>query len=364
MILSGFRKETSERSDVNNWAKDILRTNTGYHFESIEGCNQNDNNLVTHLFERARIDYALDGESTQTQIIEQILNLEGEETIRRKINFARRFGIPLSYVLYCDENELVYLINFTSPATAEIVRIFNGYREFANWIAEIKGWRSAKAFREMPDLPHFDKRLREERTPWPTNIDCFICDNSNNPIAILEFQNADKVGVANHCNNDYFLCKMTGTNQWGGTVYHDDIRRWTSQEIIRVQSGLRFFIITWAATEDNFTLKEVEEITIPHFPNLTTGQPDWTLQHQYKAALHRFSNSRPRSKELARTIASDYKTFNFSYTPTVMTKTIHHPPLNTADKTFPLIYYRYKQTVNGNREQLAGLFTGLITQSY
>ncbi len=362
MTLSNFRKETSERSNVNNWAKNILRTITGYHFESIEGCNQNANNITTHLFERARIDCSSEGESTQEQIIERIINLEGEETIQRKINFAQCFGIPLSYVLYCDENELVYLINFTSLTTTEIAQTFNNYGEFANWIDEIKGWRSTKTFREMPDLPHFDRRLRQEKTPWPTNIDCFICDNSNHPIAILEFQNADKVGVINHYNNDYFLCKMIKTNQSSFPVYHDDIRRWTSQEIIRVQSGLRFFIITWATAANDFTLKEVEKITIPHFPNLANGQPDWTIQNKYKAALHSFSNTRPRNRELAQIIANTYQTFNLSYTLGIMTETRNNPPLNSQNKTFPWIYYRYNETVIDNRERLIELFTNLITQ--
>ena len=361
MTLTNFRKETSERSDVHNWAKDILKTNTEFYFESIEGCNQNANHLVTHLFERARVDYVLDGEQSIQQIAEQIIHLEGVDSLQRKINFAQRFGILLSYVLYCDENEKLFLFHFTSIDIIQLHKVFNNYKEFADWIAGIKGWRSHKPFRETTDLPHFDRRLRQEGTPWPTNIDCFICDHSNHPVAILEFQNADKVGVVYHCNNDYFLCKMTGTDQWGRTTYHDDIRRWTSQEIIRVQSSLRFFIISWATTENDFTLKEVDKITIPYFQKLSNGQMDWAHQNQYKAALNRFSNTRPRNVEFAHIIANTYMTFNLSYKNSVMTETVNTPPLHTKNQTFPYIYYRFKQTIKGNRIQLAELFTKLIT---
>ena len=49
MALINFRKESSERSDSVNWTKKIL-TKTGFYFESIEGCNQNNEDKVTHFF--------------------------------------------------------------------------------------------------------------------------------------------------------------------------------------------------------------------------------------------------------------------------------------------------------------------------
>lgn len=51
MIFKNYRKETSERSDAGNWAKKLLAEKTGLFFDSIEGCNENNQNIVTHLME-------------------------------------------------------------------------------------------------------------------------------------------------------------------------------------------------------------------------------------------------------------------------------------------------------------------------
>jgi hypothetical protein len=361
MALTNFRKETSERSDEANWAKSLLIKYSGYHLDSIEGCNQNADNMVTHLIERARVDYSADKKSTKEEIIAQVKALEGEDILQRKINFASCYQLPLSYALYCNENERVYLLSFLSLTEVEAVRTFKSYQEFADWIAEIKGWKSNKAFREIQDLPDFDKALRNAGTPWPTNIDCFISDNQNKPIAVLEFQNARNTSVVNHCNNDYFLCLMKKTvqGQYGPyTVYHDDIRRWTSQEILRVQSGLRFLVITWAQAEEDFILKEIEVVTIPFFPQ-SDGKPNWKQMDAYKADLNRYV-SNAKSKEIEEQISKKYKTYNIDYSEGQMNMQVNEPPTSYEAKTFPSIYYRYKELVKGNQSELLRLFSILI----
>jgi hypothetical protein len=354
MALNNFRKETSERSDEANWAKNLLIAHSGYYLDSIEGCNQNANNIVTHLIERARVDDIGGEKSTKEAIINQIIALEGKETFLRKIRFAKCYGLPLSYALYCDETEKVYLLYFHSLDEVEAFKTFSSYKEFADWIAEIKGWKSNKAFREMQDLPNFDKALRKAGTPWPTNIDCFISNKENEPVAILEFQNAKNTNVANHCNNDFFLCKMTGTNQWGYTVYHDDIRRWTSQEILRVQSNLRYFIITWAQSETDFILKEVEIITIPHFPD-KDGKPNWDYINAYKRDMNRYVTKNKDQGE-QKNIEQKYKTYNLDYDDVAMNMVVNEPPLSYENRTFPSIYYNSKELVQTGREELVKKF--------
>ena len=110
MKLIEFRKESSERSDSENWSKSILQKETSFYFDSIEGCNQNKANKVTHLIERARVSVT-NGKSTKQEIIASIIELEGKEVLQRKINFANCFGVPLSYALYCDENENIFLFD-------------------------------------------------------------------------------------------------------------------------------------------------------------------------------------------------------------------------------------------------------------
>jgi hypothetical protein len=358
MALINFRKETSERSDEANWAKSLLAEKSGYYLESIEGCNQNADNIVTHLIERARVDYDAAKPSSKAEIISSIVALEGKEVLDRKINFAKCYGLPLSYSLYCDENQNVFLFNFISLEQVDFVHQYKSYQEFADWIASIKGWKSNKSFREIQDLPFFDKELRKCGTPWPTNIDCFICNTENKPIAILEFQNAKSTNVANHCNNDFFLCKMTGTNQWGYTVYHDDIRRWTSQEILRVQSNLRYLIITWAQKEDDFILKEVEIITIPHFPN-KNGKPDWDYINSYKASMNKYVVS-GKTEQHAKSISNTFKTYNLKNDEGIINSIVNEPPLSYGNKTFPSIYYHSKELTQKNREILVSKFVELL----
>ena len=91
MALINYRKETSERSDATNWAKKILIEKTGLFFDAIEGCNENNNNVVTHLFERARVDF-VPGESLETDVLSEIILLETPEVLQRKINFANTFN--------------------------------------------------------------------------------------------------------------------------------------------------------------------------------------------------------------------------------------------------------------------------------
>lgn len=354
MGFSNYRKESSERSDSLNWAKQALIDNTAYHFDSIEGCNQNARNVVTHLIERARVDYNNVTTAHDGAVLQSIISLEGIDTLMRKINFAATFGLNLSYILYCDEHSTVWLYEISSISSCRFVQVFNTYADFSGWISTIKGWVSSKPFREKDDLPHFDKELRRAGTAWPTNIDCFISNSENRPVAILEFQNAKDTSVAVHCNNDYFLCKQVYTNAYGYPAYRDDIRRWMSQEILRVQSSLRLFVITWSQNENDFVLKEVEIIT---FPNLPYAQ-NWTLTNQYKAVLHKFSNAKTQANAIE--IANKYSTLTLKYQGTDMQSIINNPPLSTKNKTFPWIYYSYKQLIQGNMEELPNLFKRLI----
>lgn len=223
----------------------------------------------------------------------------------------------------------------------------------------MKGWKSSKPFRERQDLPYFDKALRKAGTPWPTNIDCFICDDSHRPMAILEFQNAKNTKVAQHCNNDFFLCKMATKDEKGRVKYHDDIRRWTSQEILRVQSGLRYFILTWAPAEGDYMLKEVDTITIPYFPD-KEGKPDWDYMDAYKAGMHRYVTS---GKSVANedAIAANFQTYNLITKDGRIDSVVHGPPLSYGDKTFPSLYYCRKELVQNGRASLVQRFIDLLT---
>jgi hypothetical protein len=100
---------------------------------------------------------------------------------------------------------------------------------------------------------------------------------------------------------------MSSKNQWGYTVYHEDIRRWTSQEILRVQSGLRYLILTWAQAEEDYILKEVDIITIPYFPD-KGGKPDWDYINAYKGGMHNYVTAGKKAVDEA-VISNKFKTY-------------------------------------------------------
>lgn len=347
MELLNFRKETSERSDSRNSAKRILTERTNFHYDSIEGCNQNVNNIVTHLLERARVDISGTDDFNITTILNSIKNLEDDKNqhrLLRKIRFANYFDISLTYILYCNENQNVFVFTIPNENEISFVRSFNNFPEFSQWIKGIKGWESSKPYRES-DLPQFDIALRAAGTAWPTNIDCFISNANNIPCSILEFQNTKKATVKEHCNNDYFLCKYISSN---------DIRRWTSQEILRVQSRLKLFIITWSATEKNYIFKRVDRITIPNLP-----YPNWDLVNVYKNALSNYVNKN-RNELIFNQIASKYSSFNFSFANKRMIRNINNPVLSIEAKTFPFIYYVNKEYIEDNTDRLIELTNEFI----
>ena len=352
-MFSNFRKETSERSDADNWAKKCLIQHTPFHYDSIEGCNENNHDVATHLMERARVEYDGADDMTLDDICAALVHLEGKDVLMRKINFANAFSLCLTYVLYCDETQQVWIYEMEGVRSLKFVEKMDGYAAFSEWIANVKGWKSTKKYRETADLPFFDKELRRLGTAWPTNIDCFISDSDNKPVAILEFQNAKTTSVKDHCNNEFFLCKQEYRDANGSIKYHDDIRRWMSQEILRVQSGLRLFIVTWAQDCDDFILKEVERITFPDLP----FDKDWNATNCYKRDMHDYAVK--KDKESGDKIKNRYCSFNLAYESPSMRKVVHHPPLSAPQKTFPFIYYKYKKVVLGDAGQLPRLLTDL-----
>jgi len=322
MRLTNYIKQSSERSDSTNWAKAQLIAETDYFFDGIEGCNQNADNQTTHLFERAHVDIDL------------------------------AFGLPLSYVLHNDQLGYVFVLEITSTDGVEIVESFSSYKAFGQYLAKIKGWKSNKKFREYQDLPKIDQALRANGTPWPTNIDCFCADSEGKPMALIEYQNASSTGVIQHSNNDFFLCKQKSTRRQPSgeykTIYHDDIRRWTSQEICRVQSGLPLLVVTWSQEEEHFQLKEVEHIT---FPNFGIGEDQWWVKMKaYKEDLHRFAQD-PGQADYK--VLCGRRTMRLSLEGREVTEIYNQPPLSKGEGTFPHIYWKRKVVVTDDRSLLS-----------
>jgi len=351
MRLTNFTKQTSERSDALNWAKRKLIDKTPFYYFGIEGCNQNSANQTTHLFERAHVDIDLTGKKDKHHVLESILELETPDALQSKINFANQFDLPLSYVLHNDDTGYVFILEFRSIDDATIVHSFSSYRAFGHYLTSIKGWKSSKAFREHEDLPLIDRILRQHRTPWPTNIDCFCSDEMGNPIGIIEFQNAKTTGVLRHSNNDYFLCKQKSqrsTKRGITTIYHDDIRRWASQELLRVQSELPLFVVTWSQDEPHFQLKQVEKVCFPDF-EMEITQDRWSRISNYKEDLHRFAIS-PNESDFQ--VICNRNTLSFEKTDASIVTRQHHAPVALDTMTFPNIYWKRKAIIKDATDSL------------
>ncbi len=73
MAFNNYRKESSERSDSENWTKQRLSTIEEITLDSIEGCNQNQDNRVTHLLERARVDVSDNQRPQNNEVLQSIV---------------------------------------------------------------------------------------------------------------------------------------------------------------------------------------------------------------------------------------------------------------------------------------------------
>lgn len=349
MRLNNFKKETSERSDKHNHVKKRLIEDTDLFFDSIEGCNQNKNHNITHVFERACVQINESGKSTISEIRDKIIELETEPVLQRKINFSATLGLNLSYVLYNNDIEKVWLFEFDTNFHFFHKETFTGFKQFAGWIQSIKGWKTNSAFRENNDLPWFDKQLRHHGTPWPTNIDCFVSGKNNIPIAILEFQNAHKTDLSTHCNNNYF---------WGLTQ-KDDQRRWLSQEILRVKSGLQYIIVTWSKRQKGYVIKSIDTIT---FPKYRTNSAKC-----YKSKLSNFAKEKSQRKEkkkyvpIYNDICINYESFKLQTKNGILSEHVNNPPLSFKNKTWPMIYYNEKIENFNSNNNLTDNFLSVIS---
>lgn len=358
MAFSNYRKESSERSDSKNWAKKQLIDAADYFYESIEGCNQNSYNITTMILERLRVDCVDGVPSSDGEVKDAIVNAEGgRDHLLRKFNFAKVLHCDFYYVLYCMENQMVWLYSI-KPNDFHLAKTFSSINDFSKWISENKGWGSKKAYHKN-DLPEFDKQLRncDCGCPWPSNIDCIVFNKEQQPIAIIEYQNADDTTVIEHSNNYRFLYGQTRYNNiTKQSEIDEDLRRWKTQEIVRLQGNLRFFILTWDEKVSDYIIKEVERITFPECKD----KADEEKFEEYKKLFHRYVNATDKSERsaLGLTIMNESNAYYLSFDKAnhKMKKRKLTPVLSYSDKSFPLIYYKFKQTSFGYPNTLPTVF--------
>ena len=263
------------------------------------------------------------------QVKELINNLEGR-TLQGKINFCTLLGLPYTYILYNYEHQFVLRYELTNNNPVLIER-YPSFKAFSEWIQSIKQWVSSKGFRESPDLPEFDKALRRAGCAWPTNVDCISFSNDDQPVALIEFQNAKKTGVRNHSNLIYYYPVVDTYN--GGFRLGPDEQRWRSQEILRVQSGLPHFTIVWSQNENIIIVKQLERVIFPDYSDrqkaksyiIELGKLNLALQMRDREAKNKWYAS----------ICAKYSSYQLLNNDRIINAAQINPPLNYTQRTFP-----------------------------
>lgn len=76
--------------------------------------------------------------------------------------------------------------------------------------------------------------------------------------------------------------------------------------------------------------------------------------------MHHYANS--HDVNFAKIIMEKFSTYQLVYDDAAIHLEYHQPPLSGKEKTFPLIYYRYKNKVQGEKERLPKDFLDLLNQ--
>jgi len=351
MAFVNFKKEQWTRNLANSWVMDCIAQNSSFCFESIDGYVESRND-ITYLFQRARVSQT--GEDIALpNVLESIIAFEGEDAMVRKINIAASLGVQLNYVLYCEENEHVWLFEISSISTISLKQTYTSYKSFADWLLHASGNKPVKVKKTSANLPDFDVVLANTGCPWPSSFNGCLFDVDNKLIGIVEFQNADKDTVKAHCSNDYFLCKMRNfiTNGAGGYYeYKDDIEHWLTYERVRVKAKIRLFIVVWSRKSSDYVFKEIEKIVFPEIPEAEVK----TL----KAILHKYSEE--KSEQVYDNVCKSFDTYEFALDSGNITPILHHPDLSIELKTFPYIYYKSKEMFISEKENVVPHFVAML----
>lgn len=354
MAFTNFKKEVWARGAATNWIKDTIVKNDTYYFESIDGCKDNNKDEIAYLMERICVSYnGVDEPLTDT--LNSIIQFMTEQTLVRKLNFASKFGLPLSIILYCNECKHVWRFDLKDINTLSFEQTYT-FDEFAKWLNQIKLYKTDKPQKPGATMSEFDTSLVLASSPWPSKIDSIIFTKDNEPIGIVDFQNANKVPVKEYCCSDYFLCmhRTFISNGAGGYyLYGDDLYKGILQETLRVQSGLRLFMVVWSAKSKDYYLKEVEQITIPLIKD-----EDARTQ---KGVLHKYSEE--KMDETYTLICETFDSYNLYMENDCLTKQYHSPVLSKEAKTFPHIYYSQNRMVLGGKDEVSNDFISLINHS-
>lgn len=236
-----IKKETTERSDNNNWVKNKLLANN-FKIIDFEGYTVK-NNKVTGLFDRM-VFSEIDFNNLSIKDIENIIRGQ-EPNLSSKILFAKSLDVAYRYVFYSYDPEILHVYRFND----NLLEFKISYNNFCDFINDTKRMRDLVISSQLQEdrMPEIDKIFRNRcQYPWMGNLDGIFLSNDNKPKALVEFQTTIKTPVKYHCNNTWFTPK----NGRKG-----DEQRWRVFNILAKQSNLPLVIIVWSPKEINGDIK-------------------------------------------------------------------------------------------------------------
>lgn len=186
--------------------------------------------------------------------------------LEAKERFAELGDCKYHIVMYDDESARCYRVD------DEQLRSVTGLvsiEEFGKWVFDHNDTKKVDK-KVRADLPDFDNILRQNGTPWPSNLDGFWYDGRVR--ALIEYQTTKKARVVNHSNNRYF---------------HQDYGRWDMLK--RLAEGVHrpLVIIVWSPNDgdDDIKVKKVSRIQFEgddrglHYDSVEVLKRDGLVDH-------------------------------------------------------------------------------------
>lgn len=237
-----------ETPEVENWVFDILEKR-GVMLFSVEGYTVKDEG-VTALFERRTSNVEVEKWS-EHEVCRWLETQENKNSWLARFLLAESLKISLYLVLWQDGIEIfrIFSITLIDANQIQVVdeELFTSCKDFAEWMANLKGIRVYKPFVEPGRLSSIDDCLRLHRVPWPGNLDGFLFNDTERKVkALFEFSRTRKYPVESHDLNRYF---------------NADINRWKVLDILRKQLDIPLYIIIWSSDEKIVKLHKLRDVT-------------------------------------------------------------------------------------------------------
>ena len=248
------KKETSERSKSINKAQQKINSFKDMVQIEFEGFSVKDNQL-TGLFDRLCITEGDLSELNEEKILKAILLTEANNEYKKII--AEKANVDWYFVFYEYQTQSSLVYNITKNT---IDGKYNSFLELGIWISNFSDQINLSRYEES-GLPKIDRMMRENKYPWPGNLDGLLFDkNTKEIIFVIEYQNTSKKPVSEHDNNDF----MQSTPYRKG-----DSRRWKVIKIIADTIKSKVMVIVWSHNESVVAIKNIKSFILDNLTNVS-----------------------------------------------------------------------------------------------